>query len=93
MIGSDTSNIFIDTLNISNVFLKRITGDYDGDQVSSKGVYTKEANQEIEEFIHSKANYIGLNGKCSLITTNESIQSMYNLTKTLPGQQLNEMKF
>ena len=50
-------------------------------------------NQEIEEFIHSKANYIGLNGKCSLITTNESIQSMYNLTKTLPGQQLNEMKF
>ena len=63
------------------------------DQVSSKGVYTKEANQEIEEFIHSKANYIGLNCKCSLITTNESIQSMYNLTKTLPGQQLNEMKF
>ena len=93
MIGSDTSNIFIDTLNISNVFLKRITGDYDGDQISSKGVFTKEANQEIEEFIHSKANYIGLNGKCSLITTNESIQSMYNLTKTLPGQQLNEMKF
>ena len=71
MIGSDTSNIFIDTLNISNVFLKRITGDYDGDQISSKGVF----------------------GKCSLITAKESIQSMYNLTKTLPGQQLNEMKF
>ena len=93
IIGTDTSNLFIDTLNISNVFLKRICGDYDGDQVSGKGVFTKEANDEIENFINSKANYIGLNGKCSMVTTNESIQSMYNLTKTLPDQKFNEMKF
>ena len=93
IIGTDTSNLFIDTLNISNVFLKRICGDYDGDQVSGKGVFTKEANDEIENFINSKSNYIGLNGKCSMVTTNESIQSMYILTKTLPDQKFNEMKF
>lgn len=93
MIGKDTSNMFIDTLNLSNVFLKRMVGDYDGDTVSIKGAYTKEANEELENFINSKANYIGLDGRCTLVTTNESIQSMYNLTKTFPEHKLDEMKF
>lgn len=93
MIGKDTSNMFIDTLRFSNLHLKRIVGDYDGDQVSSKGVFTDEANEEISEFMDSKAYYIGLNGKCTFKTTNESIQSMYELTLVLDGTPLDEMKF
>ena len=30
-LGKDTSNMFIDTLNISNLFLAGIGGDYDGE--------------------------------------------------------------
>lgn len=65
----------------------------DGDQISCKGVFTNEANDELNSFIDSKANYIGLDGKCTLITTNESIQSMYNLTKVLPGTKLGNAEF
>ena len=61
--------------------------------MSVKGVYTEEANEEIDKFINSKANYIGLDGKCNLVTTNESIQSMYDLTKVLPGTKLDKVEF
>ena len=33
-IGCNTSNLFIDTVNISNLMLGAIGGDYDGDQVT-----------------------------------------------------------
>lgn len=42
----DTSNAFVDTLRFSNCYLSGIGGDYDGDQCTCKGVYTREANDE-----------------------------------------------
>jgi len=89
-INTNTSNRFIDTLMISNLMLSAIGGDYDGDQVSVKGVFTKEANDELLNFINSKANYIGFNGECIRTSSNEAIQSIYNLTRVLPGTVLDE---
>ena len=82
-IGSNTSQIFIDTLQMCNLMLKAIGGDYDGDQVSVKGVYTIEANEELDKYIKSKKNYIGLGGKNLRVPTNEAMQLLYNLTLTL----------
>ena len=82
-VGANTSQIFIDTLQISNLMLKAIGGDYDGDTVSIKGVYTVEANEELESYIKSKKNYIGLDGKNIRKPTNEAMQTLYNLTLTL----------
>ena len=87
-INTDTSNRFSDTMWISNLMLKAIGGDYDGDTVSTKAPFTSEAQDELVDFIKSKANLIGFDGKCIRASTNESIQSIYNLTRTLPATKL-----
>ena len=87
-IDTDTSNRFSDTMWISNLMLKAIGGDYDGDTVSTKAPFTSEAQDELADFIKSKANLIGFDGKCIRASTNESIQSIYNLTRALPGTKL-----
>ena len=83
-IGSNTSNTFVDTLRVSNLMLKIIGGDYDGDQVSVKGVFTKEANDECMKYINSKLNYIGMDGKNIRATQNEAVQAVYTLTLSMP---------
>lgn len=92
-IGSNTASSFVDTLNISNLMLKAIDGDYDGDTTSQKGVYTQEANEELINYINSKANYIGFGGKCIRATTNESIQSIFNLTRVIGNPKLDDVEF
>lgn len=86
-IGSNTSNTFVDTLRVSNLMLKIILGDYDGDQVSVKGVFTEEANDECIKYINSKLNYIGMDGKTIRITQNEAVQAIYTLTLTMSADQ------
>ena len=49
-----------------------------------KGIYTTEANIELQNFMDSKAHYISLNGINMRTSSNEAIQSLYNLTKVLP---------
>lgn len=92
-IGTDTSNKFIDTLNICNLFLKAIVGDYDGDTASVKGCYTLESNEELIEHIHSKANYINSSGTNIREWSNEAVQCLYNLTKVLSGTKLDAVEF
>ena len=89
-LGTDTSNKFIDTLNISNLYLKGISGDYDGDQVTIKGIYTKEANKEIEDLLKSKSHYINLGGKGIRESSNEAIVCLYSLTMCL-SDDINKM--
>lgn len=87
-IESNTSNKFIDTINISNLYLSLIGGDYDGDQVTSKVAFSLEANKELDEMMNSKAHYITLGGKNGRTASNEAIQCLYNLTLVLPGTKL-----
>lgn len=82
-INNDTSNKFIDTLQLSNLYLAGLGGDYDGDQVSAKGSFFKETNEELDAFMKSKINFIGLGGINKRTSSNESVQAMYNLTKIL----------
>lgn len=83
-IGSNTSNKFIDTLNISNLAIDAMGADYDGDQVGVKGVWLQESNKELMDFIASKSHLIGFGGTGIRKPTNEAIQSLYNLTLVLP---------
>lgn len=86
-IGTNTSNLFIDTLNICNAFLPGIGGDYDGDQCSIKGLYSVEANEEAMKFMNSNAHYISLGAKNIRTMGSEGIQTLYCLTKVLPETQ------
>lgn len=83
-INTNTSNLFIDSLNICNCYLKGMTGDYDGDQVTVKGAWTDEAIDEQTKLIASKRQMIGLSGKNIRVGSNEAIQSLFNLTLILP---------
>ena len=93
LIGANTSSMFKDTLQISNLYLKGLEGDFDGDQLSSKIAYTIESNEELEKFMQSKANYIDLSGICLRETTNEAIQSIYSLTRVIDSSKLSDPVF
>lgn len=82
-INSNTSNKFIDTLQFTNLNLKSIGGDYDGDQTGVKGVWSVEANEECMKIINSKSYYLNLNCINIKVSTNEAVQSLYSLTKIL----------
>lgn len=82
-VGSNTSNKFIDTLNISNLLIGGMGADYDGDTAGIKGVWLKESNEELINFIHSKSHYINFSGSNLRTPSNEAIQSLYSMTKVL----------
>lgn len=86
-VGKNTSNMFIDTLNICNLMLGAIGGDYDGDTVGIKGVFLQESNKELIDFIHSKSHYINFSGNNVRTPSNEAIQSLYSLTKVLSADE------
>ena len=82
-IETDTSNKFVDTLRFSNTYLASIGGDFDGDQCTCKGVYTREANAELDNYMNSKQNFVTFGAKALKEPGSDSIQSMYALTKIL----------
>lgn len=82
-IGKDTSNTFIDTLILSNLYLAGMGGDYDGDQCTCKGVYTNEANEELDEYMKSKENFVTFGCGNNREPGSDCIQSIYALTKIL----------
>ena len=83
LIGTNTSNSFIDSMNISNLYLDGIGGDYDGDQVTVKGVFSNEANEELNAQLSNKAHFFNLGGKGVRTSDKEAMQSLYSLTLCL----------
>lgn len=92
-IGTNTGNKFVDTMKLSNLYLPGLGGDYDGDTVSMKGVYTIEANEEIEQFVNSNRNFIDLGGRNIRKSTGDVIQSIYSFTKVLGDTKLTTPEF
>lgn len=81
MSKEEVGNNFIDTMVFSNSYLKGLDGDYDGDQITAKIIWTQEANEEIERVINSKSFVLSSNGKNMRTCDNENIQTFYVLTK------------
>jgi DNA-directed RNA polymerase beta' subunit len=74
-------SLFIDTSLLNNSYLKALGGDYDGDMVSIRGVYSQEANIEAEEIINSARNLLDGSGKLIRKIGNEAVLTLYTLTK------------
>ena len=72
---------FIDTVSFSNLYLQGLGGDYDGDQITIKGVYSQEANQEAEKLLYAKTHILNVYGSNMRSTTNEGVQTLYMLTR------------
>lgn len=82
-IGINTTNKFIDTLNISNAYLGPIDGDYDGDQVSCKAIFSVEATDELCKQIDSKRHFVSVGVENEMKTTKEGAQALHDLTYIL----------
>lgn len=84
-IGSNTSNRFIDTMQISNLYLPGMCADFDGDQITCKGVYLEESNNELKEFRNNnKQNFIDFGCTPLREISSDVCQSVYALTRVLP---------
>ena len=70
-------------MQICNLYLKGMGADYDGDTGVMKGSFFKESNEELAGFVDSKANYINAGCENIRVSSNESIQALYNFTKVL----------
>ena len=77
---TNTTSKFIETLIFNNTRIGPAGGDYDGDQMGLKPLYTKAANAELKKFMHSKAAIVDLSGTNVLTVSKEGIQTLYNLT-------------
>ena len=78
---SQVANNFIDTARFSCAYLKSMDGDFDGDQITVKILWSQEANEECEKRINSKSYLLGLNGRTVRGIELEAIQTLYVLTK------------
>lgn len=72
---------FIDTFSFSNLYLDAIGGDYDGDTVSGKILFTLEANQESDAHLKSIRHYLTVQGKLNRVLGNETFLTFYNMTR------------
>lgn len=59
----------------------------DGDQVTVKGVFTEEANRELDKQLSARAHYFNLGGKGVRSSDKEAMQSLYNLTLCLEADK------
>ena len=72
---------FIDSYKICPLYLPGLDGDHDGDQITSKMIFSKEANEEAEQIMTSKSNILTIDGASIRSIGNEGIQTLYTLTK------------
>jgi hypothetical protein len=67
-----------------NIYLNAMLGDFDGDMMYMKSVFTKEANDEADRLAYAKTNVLGASGRyargISLIGREATI-TLYELTK------------
>lgn len=68
--------------NVDNI-VEIIINHLDGDTVTSKSLYSIEANNELKNQLNSKRHYISFGGVNIAKTTNEGMETMYNLTMNL----------
>ena len=72
---------FIDTAVFSNSMLDGMGGDYDGDTVFVRGLWTDEANKEAEDIMNRKMTALNITGTNSRVVSREIYNSYYALTK------------
>ena len=77
----EVSRSFNETVNMANSILESIGGDYDGDTISAKGLYSIEANQETNRILYEPTHFIANSGKLVASMTNEGTLTLYSMTR------------
>jgi len=72
---------FIDTVVMNNSYLDALGGDYDGDMVSLRAVWSQEANAEAKKLLNSNSNLLDSSGSNVRTIGNEGVQTIFALTR------------
>lgn len=80
---NDIAGLFVDSTQFSNSFLEGIGGDYDGDQTTSRIIWTQEANADCEKEMNKKNFYLSISGGLIRQCSHEATQTFYVLTKNI----------
>ena len=78
---------------VSNLYKYYRINWFDGDQITLKSVYTKEANDELKEHINKKSNFITLGADNIKSSSGDAVMAVYSLTKVLPETKLTNPVF
>ena len=81
MSSDKVSTAFSDSLVMSNLMLGALGGDYDGDQVTIKSIFSQEANIEAEKLLQSTSNLLNIYGENQRKSSKEAIETLYQLTR------------
>ncbi len=73
--------IYEETQKINNLYLDALDGDYDGDKMTDRLVYSKEAVDEIDNFLSSPLAHLSMDGHNIRPLKKEGIQCIYDLTR------------
>lgn len=77
----DPESLWVDVVQMSNSYLEALNGDYDGDTVSIRALYTQEANEECARVISSPKNFLDSSGQNIRTLKNEGVLAIYRMTK------------
>ena len=75
---------FVDTVAFPNTQCKGLGADYDGDQVSIRGIWSDEANMDIERNLNSKISALDIELKPSWTLEDELVTATYAMTQDKP---------
>lgn len=79
-------SLFIDSLEVFPPYIGPLGADHDGDQVTARALYTKEANDFAHAYLRSLANMLGINGRSVRKQEDVATHAMYNLLRN-PDQK------
>lgn len=72
---------WIDSIRPNNSYLEGWGGDYDGDMISVKALFTQEANEELETIANQPMTLLSGSGSASRVLGKEGILTLYSMTK------------
>lgn len=73
-------SLFSETTQFSNMYLDGLDGDYDGDRVNLRTIYSKEGVKEIDDYMNSAISALHIDGTNVFTLSNECVQGLWNLT-------------
>ena len=82
LIENPDPHIFEETTKFNCLYLDGLTGDFDGDKISPKPLYSIEAAKEIDKINNSLLMLLKFDGTPNKSLGKEPIQTFYNLTES-----------
>lgn len=81
---AEVSTRFSDSVTMDNIYLDGIGGDYDGDTVSERMVFSEEANQEAFDIMTDVKHFVSIGGNLVQMIKNETYLTYFAMTAREP---------